>query len=94
MCVVVIRRAQAPGGLGPILFAVALPMLLLPVWTIVRHEIELAQPYPLEGQAAQPIRTPLEPLPDVYYIVLDGYGRQDILEEIPTRPTTGNSWNA
>jgi hypothetical protein len=80
-CVIVVRRAQPPEGLAPILLAAALAMLILPAMTIVRHEIDLTQPYPVDGVAAQPARARSEPLPDVYYIVLDGYGRQDVLAE-------------
>ena len=81
-CGIVIQRAQPPKGLGPILFAVALPMLLIPAMTIIRYEADLAHPYPLVSRVAPSRHTSLETLPDVYYIILDGYGRQDVLDEL------------
>jgi hypothetical protein len=57
-------------------------MLAIPALAIVRYEAALTQPYSLEAWGAQSRQAPLEPLPDVYYIILDGYGRQDVLSDL------------
>jgi hypothetical protein len=63
----------------------ALFALLMPFYQIARHEYVLNQP--LAGEAQVPLQaaqaSAVKPAtsPDIYYIILDGYGRADILQE-------------
>lgn len=59
--------------------------LLMPLYQVVQHEISLSRSLPgasekiLEPAQSSAI-VPASP-PDIYYIILDGYGRADILQE-------------
>ena len=63
----------------------ALFVLVMPLYQIVQHEVILGQPVPGVAQAlleaAQASAKPPDLPPDIYYIILDGYGRADILQE-------------
>jgi hypothetical protein len=67
--------------------AIALVLVLTPSWNIARYRFEMVSegarhlPAFNEGQAEEPSRAP-SPLPNIYHIVLDGYGRSDKLSEV------------
>ena len=44
-------------------------------WPVYRRAVDQAQQYSIEGLSPPPVK------PDIYYIVLDGYPRSDILEK-------------
>ncbi len=61
--------------------------LIYPVVKIVDHELRGVRSWPSGAgplPAAQPIQAARRPehLPDIYYIVLDGYGRADVLRDL------------
>lgn len=57
-------------------------MLLILAQTIVRHELAPPQPYPATQERVHAARPPVATLPEVWYIILDGYGREDVLADI------------
>lgn len=61
-------------------------LLAVPLFGILRYEFELQKPWPLEI-TSQPVTNNSDNIeifdrPDIYYILLDGYGRSDILLEL------------
>lgn len=64
-------------------------LLLFPLYTIVAYELKSQSalyrsdvvPSTQTGQTTSSDQSP-EDFPDIYYIVLDGYGRADVLEEL------------
>jgi hypothetical protein len=60
--------------------------LAQPAYRIFVHERQASQPWTLPGTAAELAAgrpQALQPgLPDIYYIILDGYGRSDVLRDL------------
>lgn len=77
-----IAARRLPKDLSVVFLVIGVPMLLLPLLRIVRYEFYLRQPYAV----FEPLPPPSQPvnagLPDIYYIVLDGYGREDVLHDL------------
>ncbi len=68
-------NAASLAMLGALLWTLVQPLLVIP-WTDYFEHLETAR------QPAQPeASVPPDELPDIYLIVLDGYGRSDILEK-------------
>lgn len=65
--------------------AIALIAMLFPLGTVMVYEYSIGRPYPLPDQEIPSIEATL-PLaddpPDIYYIILDGYARSDVLKAI------------
>lgn len=66
---------------------VSIVAIALPVFTIVFHRIQastgLAAARTVQAQSVPELQTPpTGEVPDVYYIILDAYGRADIIQEI------------
>ena len=60
------------------LIAVAFPLV-----QIASHELELTRPWPMEQLEALPASPSAgHSTPDIYFIVLDAYGRSDVLQDI------------
>ena len=82
-----VRTRRSIPLLTAVLNAAALGALALPIWGIAAHEFELRQP-PVELSPQFETIQPLSALPredappDIYYVILDGYGRQDILQGV------------
>jgi hypothetical protein len=83
--VVLRKRKRLAEAVTPALNVASIAMLVLPMVTILRSEIEFAR---AAGIAAGPDEMTCEFTtgdyeypPDVYYIVLDAYARQDVLAE-------------
>ena len=81
---VIIRIQDGWPDITRILNVVALTLVLLPLFNIGLYEIRTT---PSQSQAASdPIPPPppssTDNLPNIYYIILDAYGRQDILQEM------------
>ena len=87
--VIAVRKPQLPKNLILILFTISLPLVLVPLGTIARHEIGLSRPYLSGVELAKPTGAPILPAPDVYYLVLDGFGREDILADTHQIDTGG-----
>ncbi len=89
----VVRRLDDPAPLNTYLNLVSVIALVFPLWTIVAYRsvspqidqrVEaLRQELPLSASdlTAQASAQD-EPHPDIYYVVLDGYARQDVLQEL------------
>jgi hypothetical protein len=62
---------------------IAIASAVMPLFTIISHEIQLSRPWPRDIPALAGESSP-EPTsnPDIYYLVLDGYARSDILADI------------
>lgn len=76
-----LRRGQALAGLTPVLNTMALVALLGPLFAIGRFTLQAASAPPAAEPDAPLIATAAPTLPDIYYIILDGYGRADRLQE-------------
>ena len=73
--VIFLLNATSLAMLGALLWTLVQPLLVIPWTDYFEHLATAQQPAPLEAG-----RLPSE-LPDIYFIVLDGYGRSDILEK-------------
>lgn len=80
----VARYVHNPRSLTPILNLVAAFMLVFPTYQIVSYvvERERTERAALESAQLKGTSLPLGYAPDVYYIILDAYGRQDVLQEM------------
>jgi hypothetical protein len=65
------------------LMTIAIIALVFPVYQLIVYQIKTRPPEPVASAAATPqITAPSdEKLPDVYYIILDTYGRTDVLKK-------------
>jgi hypothetical protein len=77
------RKLRNPANVVKFFNAFGIVLFLLPVSTLISHQ--------LKGSKEKPIHSGVDPgnrsdinrtSPDIYYIILDGYARADILEEI------------
>jgi hypothetical protein len=59
----------------------ALVALVPPLMRIASYEWQLNRPWPGNDLAVESTISPSYPPPDIYYIILDGYGREDILQD-------------
>lgn len=75
-----LRRRLRLEGLTLFLNTVALVALLGPLFAIGRFALQAAAAPPTPAPAATPTDAPPSSLPDIYYIILDGYGRADRLQ--------------
>ncbi|HJS17968.1 MAG TPA: hypothetical protein VJ785_04425 [Anaerolineales bacterium] len=78
------RSLRNPRKLTPILNLVSAFLLVLPTFQIVSYvvERERTERAALESAQTKGVSLPLGYAPDVYYIILDAYGRQDVLMEM------------
>ena len=80
------RAGVIPPRLHFVLAAAGLAAIAQPLARLVAHEVEARKPVTLSSiqETVVPYRLQqaAERRPDVYYLVLDGYGRADVLEEI------------
>ena len=76
-----IRRLRQPGRLTSTINAVALALLILPTVQVVGYDSRLRQADLAAGEIGE-TSTPVvaaSEMPDIYYIILDAYTRDDIL---------------
>jgi len=80
----VTRRLRNPQAFTPVLNLVSIFLLIYPSFQIVSYGIKRAETEKASLQAAQSkgATLPLGYAPDIYYIILDAYGRADVLEEM------------
>lgn len=79
---VVSRLKQSIREVSQLLNVIALVACAIPLWRIIVFEYNLRQPWPVQAFASPvnlPPPTSAQAYPDIYYIILDGYGREDIL---------------
>jgi hypothetical protein len=79
-----IRVLRNPQNLTPILNIVSIFLLIFPTWQIASYTIQKERTDKAAQAEAQSQGTslPLGYAPDIYYIILDAYGRQDVLKEM------------
>jgi hypothetical protein len=81
VAILLVRRPAIAGPLARWLTATAWILLALPVVSLIRQQ---AQEWSLSGEDERALPSTLQltrgNLPDVFYIVLDGYGRADVLK--------------
>jgi hypothetical protein len=81
---VIWANIKKPERATPVLNVVTAAMLILPVYNIaafyLEDSTELSPPPVIQSKSITPIEE--GQLPDIYYLILDSYGRQDILEAI------------
>jgi hypothetical protein len=79
----ILRRVRRPEAATGILNAVALVVVALPLFTLARWgTLSLTRPAPsVEASTALHVE-PGQRLPDVYFLVADGYAREDTLREV------------
>jgi len=80
----VTRRLRNPQAFTPVLNLASIFLLIYPSFQIVSYGIKRAETEKASLQAAQSkgATLPLGYAPDIYYIILDAYGRADVLEEM------------
>ena len=80
----IVRFVRNPQRLTPILNIVSIFLLLYPSYQITSYVIQKERTDRAALAAAQSkgASLPLGYAPDIYYIILDAYGRQDVLEEM------------
>lgn len=79
----VLRKLSSARQLLSILSTVAAIALAAPLVSLIGREFQTGSVEPSPGNAELPIElAPPEPGRDIYYIVVDGYGRQDVLSRL------------
>jgi hypothetical protein len=70
-------------SVGRLMTVVALASLFLPLVQLIRFEFMRTRPWPMPlSIEASPAEAIADSRPDIYYIILDGYGRADVLDEL------------
>jgi len=79
-----IRKLRNPQNLTPVLNFVSIFLLIYPSFQIISYSVKRAETEKAALQAAQAkgATLPLGYAPDIYYIILDAYGRADVLQEM------------
>ena len=80
----VMRKLRNPRSFAPTLNLVSIFLLIYPSFQTISYVIkrEQAEKAALEAAQTQGASLPLGYAPDIYYIILDAYGRQDVLMEM------------
>ena len=79
-----IRKVRNPAAFTPTLNLISVFLLLYPTFQIVSYAMqrEQAEKAALAAAQAKGATLPLGYAPDIYYIILDAYGRADVLKEM------------
>ena len=80
----VLRKLNNPRSFAPTLNLVSIFLLIYPSFQTISYVIkrEQAEKSALEAAQTQGASLPLGYAPDIYYIILDAYGREDVLMEM------------
>jgi hypothetical protein len=80
----VMRKLRSPQSLTPVLNLLSVFLLIYPTFQLVSYIIkrEEAERAALTAAQAKGATLPLGYAPDIYYIILDAYGRADVLQEM------------
>jgi hypothetical protein len=78
---VILRLKKLKLELSRIFNLIAIVPLIMPLYTIVSHEISLRKPW-REDASLEVEKISANQAPDIYYIVVDGYARSDVLERV------------
>jgi hypothetical protein len=78
------RKLRNPQAFTPVLNLVAIFLLIYPSFQVISYSLKRAETQNVALQAAQAngAALPLGYAPDIYYIILDAYGRADVLQEM------------
>ena len=78
------RKLRNPQSFTPVLNLISAFLLIYPSFQIISYSIKRAETEKAALQAAQAkgATLPLGYAPDIYYIILDAYGRADVLQEM------------
>jgi hypothetical protein len=78
------RKFRNPQSFTPILNFISIFLLIYPSFQIISYTVkrEKAERAALEAAQTKGASLPLGYAPDIYYIILDAYGRQDVLQEM------------
>jgi hypothetical protein len=82
---VVLRKKMPEASLVQLFNLMALGALALPAWTILSYEVELTRPWPHSNGAGVLVPHTVstqDPHPDIYYIILDGFGGKEVLADL------------
>ena len=80
----VARKLRNPQAFTPVLNLVSIFLLIYPSFQVVSYSLKRVETQSAALQAAQAkgATLPLGYAPDIYYIILDAYGRADVLQEM------------
>ncbi len=80
----VVRRLRNPAAITPALNLISVFLLIFPTFQTVSYVIQRnqAEKAALAAAQAKGAALPLGYAPDIYYIILDAYGRADVLQEM------------
>lgn len=80
----VLRKLRAPQGFTPVLNLLSAFLLIYPTFQVVSFTVQRERTEKTARAAAQAkgAALPLGYAPDIYYIILDAYGRADVLQEM------------
>jgi hypothetical protein len=78
------RKLRNPQAFTPVLNLVSIFLLIYPSFQVISYSLKRAETQKTASQAAQSkgATLPLGYAPDIYYIILDAYGRADVLQEM------------
>ncbi|MFY0644763.1 MAG: hypothetical protein JXR19_09890 [Bacteroidia bacterium] len=65
-----------------ILNFVSLLLLAMPVYKIIEHQFDLKTDVPFQKKTAVVEHIDIETKPSIYYLIMDAYGRNDVLKEL------------
>jgi len=81
--VITIRLTHFSNDLTKLFNLIAIVAFIMPVYNISKYELNLQKPWPHQGVTSSASSTSVSEAsnvkPDIYYIILDGYGREDTL---------------
>ena len=79
----ILKKVEDPSGITKLFNVIGIVLLVIPLYTMTTHYIQRLQ-YTRSDEQYNPKMKTVESgmLPDIYYIILDGYARSDVLEEI------------
>jgi len=80
----VMRKLRNPRSFTPVLNLVSIFLLIYPSFQVISYTIkrEKTERAALESAQTKGASLPLGYAPDIYYIILDAYGREDVLMEM------------
>jgi hypothetical protein len=80
----VMRKLRTPGAVTPVLNLLSIFLLIYPTFQSISYVIQREQTEKAALAAAQAkgATLPIGYAPDIYYIILDAYGRADVLQEM------------
>jgi len=83
LAILVVLRRNLPLGVATRLFnGMGAVALCFPLWAIAVHEFRLREPWPMPTLPQGAVPLALDQMPDIYYIILDGYARQDVMQAV------------